>query len=70
MFNFVSLVDPKLMFNVEVKYGILRTNGVQEDPHPIELNLFVDKVLEVVFRSAKDRVVFFSRQVNFCHRGN
>ena len=57
------MVDPKLMFNVEVKYGILRTNGVQEDPDPIELNLFVDQVIKVVFQSAKGRPVFFSRLV-------
>ena len=59
--NIFRVVDPKLGFNIEVKYGLLLAIGEEESPDPIEINLYVDKILQVVFQSAKERVVIFSR---------
>ncbi len=55
-----SSVDPKVAFNVEIKYGMLLKIGTEENPDPMEINLYLDKILEVVFSCAKKRPVMFS----------
>ncbi|KAJ3049678.1 Glycerophosphocholine phosphodiesterase [Rhizophlyctis rosea] len=52
-------VPEKVGFNIEVKYPNLE-EAEMEDLHSIEINVFVDKILEVVFEQAKGRNIYFS----------
>lgn len=53
-------IDLSVGFNVELKWTMLRADGSYELEHPVEMNTFVDKILEVVLDNAGDRNVVFS----------
>ncbi|KAI8904579.1 Glycerophosphoryl diester phosphodiesterase family-domain-containing protein [Powellomyces hirtus] len=52
-------VPTKIGFNIEVKYPNLE-EAEQDDLHNAEINVFCDRVLEVVFDHARDRNIYFS----------
>ncbi|KAJ3300308.1 Glycerophosphocholine phosphodiesterase [Borealophlyctis nickersoniae] len=52
-------VPSRVGFNIEVKYPNLE-EAEKEDLHNAEINLFCDRILEVVFEHAGDRNIYFS----------
>ncbi|XP_077285990.1 glycerophosphocholine phosphodiesterase GPCPD1 [Arctopsyche grandis] len=56
----LQAIDPHVGFNIEVKWTMLREDGSLELQHPIDLNLYVDTILDVVLRSAGSRRIIFS----------
>ncbi|KAJ3145128.1 Glycerophosphocholine phosphodiesterase [Geranomyces variabilis] len=55
----LKAVPTKIGFNIEVKYPNLE-EAEQDDLHNAEINVFCDRVLEVVFDHAKERNIYFS----------
>ncbi|KAK7585859.1 hypothetical protein V9T40_000038 [Parthenolecanium corni] len=53
-------VDPQIGFNVEIKYTSILQDGSKEYDHPIDMNEYVDKILQVVFANAGRRYIVFS----------
>lgn len=53
-------VDPSIGFNVEIKWPLTDINGKSELDHPIDLNLYLDKILAVLLRFKGDRQVVIS----------
>ncbi|GAB6024601.1 hypothetical protein CHUAL_009748 [Chamberlinius hualienensis] len=60
-------VHPLIGFNVEIKWGQKSSDGVEELPHQIDMNSYIDAILKVIFEySGKRRVVIscFDADVN------
>lgn len=56
----LELVDQHCGFNIEVKWDMLLKDGSNECHFPFEINLFLDKVLEIVLKHGQRRKIVFS----------
>lgn len=57
----LTVIDQKIGFNIEVKWAQLLENGTMEDDHlPIDKNLYVDRILDIVLEKADSRRIVFS----------
>lgn len=53
-------VDPSIGFNVEIKWPLTNINGKSELDHPMDLNLYLDRILAVLLRFKGERKVVIS----------
>lgn len=58
----LEVIDEKVGFNIEVKWAQKLENGTFEEnfSSPIDKNLYIDRILEVVLESAGRRRIVFS----------
>lgn len=57
----LTMIDEKVGFNIEVKWAQLLENGMWEANHtPIDKNMYVDRILNVVLAKAGTRRIIFS----------
>ena len=62
-------IDPNCGFNIEIKYGMMLKNGTNECLFQIEINIFLDAILVIVFKSKKSKhrkIVFSSFSPDVC----
>lgn len=53
-------MDPSIGFNVEIKWPLTDINGKSELVHPMDLNLYLDRILAVLLRFKGERKVVIS----------
>lgn len=53
-------VDPLVGFNIEIKWTMELADGTHELDYPIELNLFINLILDTVFNYTGSRKIIFS----------
>ncbi|KAI5737646.1 hypothetical protein M8J76_015349 [Diaphorina citri] len=56
----LEVIDPSVGFNIEIKWTMQVSDGTYELDHPIEINTYVDTILDVVLRCAGPRNIVFS----------
>ncbi|KAI4464164.1 glycerophosphoryl diester phosphodiesterase [Holotrichia oblita] len=56
----LELVDRKCGFNIEIKWTNKYADGTYELNDAIDINCYVDTILEVVLKNAEDRAIVFS----------
>ncbi|KAF5293105.1 hypothetical protein FQA39_LY13715 [Lamprigera yunnana] len=60
LLQLLEILDPHVGFNVEIKWTMQLQDGSFELKDPVDINMFVDTVLEVVLKHAGNRKVIFS----------
>lgn len=55
-----EVLDPHVGFNIEVKWTMQLSDGSYELNNPVDTNLYLDTILEVVLKHAGTRKVIFS----------
>ncbi|XP_026476744.1 glycerophosphocholine phosphodiesterase GPCPD1-like isoform X1 [Ctenocephalides felis] len=56
----LNVIDTKVGFNVEIKWTMRLKDGSYELYNPFDMNMYVDKILEVVLKNAGERRIVFS----------
>ncbi|XP_044742246.1 glycerophosphocholine phosphodiesterase GPCPD1 isoform X2 [Chrysoperla carnea] len=56
----LQVLDPHVGFNIEIKWTMQLQDGSFELNNPIDLNLYLDKILKVVLEHGGDRRIIFS----------
>ncbi|KAF5298403.1 hypothetical protein FQR65_LT01181 [Abscondita terminalis] len=56
----LELLDPHVGFNIEIKWTMQLQDGSYELKDPIDINVYVDTILEVVLHHAGTRKIIFS----------
>lgn len=56
----LEVLDPHAGFNIEVKWTMQYQDGSYELTNPVDINVFVDTIVEVVLKYAGSRKIIFS----------
>ncbi|KAK4880391.1 hypothetical protein RN001_008537 [Aquatica leii] len=60
LLQLLEVLDPHVGFNIEIKWTMQLDDGSYELKDPIDMNVYVDTVLEVVLKHAGNRKIIFS----------
>lgn len=56
----LSVIDPHVGFNVEIKWDMELKDGTRESHHAFEMNLYMDTILKTVLEHGGARKIVFS----------
>ncbi|KAK5646617.1 hypothetical protein RI129_005081 [Pyrocoelia pectoralis] len=60
LLQLLELLDPHVGFNIEIKWTMQLHDGSYELKDPVDINVYVDTILEVVMKYAGNRKIIFS----------
>lgn len=56
----LEVIQPDVGFNIEIKWGTELEDGTYEVDYPIDINFYMDTILDVVLKFADQRRIIFS----------